>query len=213
VIINERQEKNMARILHVDASPRGERSISRMLTREFVEGWKRRHPDDAVTYRDVGHQPPPHVTEAWIVGAFAPPETHSAEARAAVQISDRLIEEFIAADRYVFGVPMHNFSVPSTFKCYVDQIVRVGRTFTADMHGLVLNKKMLIITARGGDYSSGTPTQAFDVQEPWLRTIFGFIGITDIRFIHAQGINLGDAARESALKHAHQQIGEILENW
>jgi FMN-dependent NADH-azoreductase len=203
----------MSTLLHIDASPRGERSISRLLTREFVEGWRRLHPDDVVVYRDVGRQPPPHVTESWVVGAFTPPATHPGDARAAMQLSDALVDEFLAADRYVFGVPMHNFSVPSTFKAYIDQIVRVGRTFRADGRGLVQNKKLLIVTARGGDYSAGSPAQAMDQQEPWLRTIFGFLGIEDIRVVHAHGMNQGDAARMAGVENARRQLAELMKNW
>jgi FMN-dependent NADH-azoreductase len=203
----------MSHILHLDASPRGERSISRQLSREFVEGWKRLHPADSVTYRDVGRDPAPHVTEAWVVGAFTPPEGQPADARAAMRASDALIDEFLAADRCVFGVPMHNFSVPSTLKAYVDQIVRVGRTFAADGSGLVAGKKMLVITARGGNYAAGSPVASFDCQEPWLRTIFGFIGVTDVRFIHAQGMNMGDETRMAGLKHARERIAELVKSW
>jgi FMN-dependent NADH-azoreductase len=203
----------MSRILHLDASPRGERSISRQLSREFIEQWKRLHPADSVIYRDVGHTPPPHVTENWVIGAFTPPDTHPPEAQAAMRFSDALIDEFLSADRYVFGVPMHNFCMPSTFKAYVDQIVRVGRTFTAEWKGLAVNKKMLVLTARGGQYAPGSPTASFDHQEPWLRTIFGFIGITDLRFIHADGMNLGDDVRAASLKRAREQIADLVKTW
>ncbi|MCE5303477.1 MAG: FMN-dependent NADH-azoreductase [Planctomycetaceae bacterium] len=203
----------MARLLHLDASPRGERSLSRRLTREFVEGWLRLHPDDSVVYRDVGRQPVPRVTEAWIEGAFNPPATWSADARAATQTSDLLVDEFLAADRYVFGVPMHNFGVPSTLKAYVDQIVRVGRTFTPEGRGLATGKRLLVLTARGGTYPPGSPTAAFDLQEPWLRTIFGFIGVTEVRFIHAEGLNGGDAARQAGLQSAREQMASLLNAW
>jgi len=200
-------------ILHLDSSPRGERSISRQLSREFIEGWKRLHPADCVVYRDVGRDPVPHVTEAWVVGAFTPLATRPADAQAAMRISDVLIDEFLTADRYVFGVPMHNFCVPSAFKAYVDQIVRVGRTFSANWKGLALGKKMLILSACGGNYGPGSPMQVFDHQEPWLRMIFGFVGITDISFIHAQGLNMGDESREAGLKHARERIAEVMKSW
>lgn len=203
----------MSRLLHLDASPRGERSLSRQLSGEFLEGWKRLHPSDTVIYRDVGHNPPPHVTEAWVVGAYAPPADQTPDSTAAMRLSDALVDEFLSADRYVFGVSMHNFSVPSTFKAYVDQVVRIRRTFSADWKGLVADKKMLVITARGGNYSPGSPTAPFDHQQPWIRTIFGFIGITDIRFIHAQGLNLGDESRSTGLKSAREEIAELLHSW
>ena len=203
----------MARILHLDASPRGERSISRQLSREFIAGWKRLHPADSVVYRDVAHDPVPHVTEAWVVGAFTPVETHPADAQAAMCLSDVLIDEFMEADRYVFGVPMHNFCVPSTFKAYVDQIVRVGRTFSVDGKGLAVGKKMLILSACGGNYAPGSAMHGLDHQEPWLRAAFGFIGITDISFIHAQGLNMSDESREAGLKFAREWIEELVKSW
>ena len=203
----------MAHILHLDASPRDERSISRQLSREFIEGWRQLHPTDSMVYRDVGRDPVPHVTEAWVVGAFTALDIRPADAQAAMRLSDVLIDEFLEADRYVFGVPMHNFSVPSTFKAYVDQIVRVGRTFSADGRGLASDKKMAIITARGGNYAPGSPMQTMDLQEPWLYAVFDFIGITDITFVHAQGLNMGDKARETGLKFARERIEELVKSW
>jgi len=146
----------MAHLLHIDASPRGERSHSRRMTREFVEQWKQQHPNDTVTYRDIGRNPIPHVDEAWIAAAFSPPEQHTPELSEAIRLSDRLVDEFLGADIYVMGVPMYNFSVPSGFKAYIDQIVRVGRTFDFEPNDagnaykpLVLGKKMFAIEARG----------------------------------------------------------------
>lgn len=202
----------MARILHLDASPRDKRSISRLLSHEFMEASRRLHPADSVVYRDVGHCPVPHVTEAWVVGAFAPPKIQPADAQAAIQLSDVLVDEFLAADRYVFGIPMHNFSVPSTFKAYVDQIVRVGRTFSAE-NGLASGKKMVIFTARGGNFAPGSPMRAMDFQEPWLRAIFGFVGIKDMTFIHAQGLNMGAEPREAGLQLARERIEQLVTSW
>lgn len=207
------RESNMSSVLHLDASPRGERSVSRQLSREFVEAWRPLHPRDCIVYRDVGHEPVPHVTEAWVVGAFSQPESCPSDAQAAMHLSNLLVDEFLTADRYVFGVPMHNLSVPSTFKAYVDQIVRVGRTFSADGKGLVAGKRMVIITARGGSYASGSAIQAMDHQEPWLRAVFGFMGITDITFVHAEGLNLGDELRETGLEYARGQIRELTASW
>lgn len=203
----------MSRILHVDASARGERSITRQMSREFIDGWKALHPDDTVVYRDVGRSPPPHVSEAWVVGAFTPAETHPADAQAAMEVSNTLVDEFIAADRYVFGVPMYNFSVPSAFKAYVDEIVRVGRMFSPEGKGLLSGRKMLILAASGGQYPSDSPMKAFDHQEPWLRTIFGFVGITDIRVIRAEGLNKDDSTRLASLQLVRRQIAEQIKNW
>jgi FMN-dependent NADH-azoreductase len=203
----------MTHILHIDASPRGDRSVSRTLSKEFISGWKDAHPNDTITYRDLGHYPVPFVSEDWIAAAYSSPEQHTPEQATAIQISNKLIDEFVAADRYVFDIPMYNFSVPANFKAYLDQIVRVGRTFSVDetgYKGLIPNKKMIIITARGGAYAEGTPTHAYDLQTPYLRLIFGFIGITDIEFIHAEGLNVSDEARSLAIANAQAALKEAI---
>ncbi|MDZ8259706.1 FMN-dependent NADH-azoreductase [Nostoc sp. ChiQUE01b] len=205
----------MVNILHIDSSPRGERSHSRELSKEFVSAWKAVHPEDAIAYRDLGHHPVPHVDEAWIAAAFSPPETHTSELTKAIRISDELVDEFLAADRYVFGVPMYNFNIPSTFKAYIDQIVRINRTVALDAQGfkgLVEGKKAVILTARGGDFSATSPFLAYDFQEPYLRTIFGFIGITDIQFINANSLNEGDA-RTQSLSEARAAIQDAIAQW
>ncbi|MEH1921249.1 FMN-dependent NADH-azoreductase [Nostoc sp.] len=205
----------MVNILHIDSSPRAERSHSRELSKEFVSAWKAAHPEDAIAYRDLGHHPVPHVDEAWIAASFSPPETHTPELTEAIRNSDELVDEFLAADRYVFGVPMYNFNIPSTFKAYIDQIVRPNRTFAIDaqgLRGLVEGKKAVIITARGSDFSATSPYAAYDFQEPYLRAIFGFIGITDIQFINANSLNEGDA-RTKSLSEARAAIQDAIAHW
>jgi FMN-dependent NADH-azoreductase len=202
-------------ILHIDSSPRAERSHSRELSKEFVSAWRAAHPEDAIAYRDLGHHPVPHVDEAWIAAAFSPPETHTPELAEAIRISDELVDEFLAAERYVFGVPMYNFNIPSTFKAYIDQIVRINRTVALNAQGfkgLVEGKKAVIITARGGDFSPTSPAVAYDFQEPYLRTIFGFIGVTDIQFINANSLNGGDA-RTQSLAEARAAIQDAIAQW
>jgi FMN-dependent NADH-azoreductase len=205
----------MAHILHLDASPRGERSHSRKLSHEFMKHWKAANPSDTITYRDLGRNPVPHVDEAWIGGSFAPPEARTPEMTQAIQTSDDLIDEFLAADRYVFGVPMYNLNVPSTFKAYIDQIVRAGRTFAVDANGykgLVEGKKMLFITARGSDFRQEFMAP-YDLQEPYLRAIFGFMGVTDVQFINANALNQGDAVRDQVLGEAHAAIKNAAVAW
>jgi len=195
----------MTHILHLDASPRGDRSVSRTLSKEFITHWKTAHPNDTVTYRDLGHHPVPLIDEPWIAAAYSAPDQHTPEQAAAIRPSNELVDEFLAADRYVFAVPMYNFSIPANFKAYLDQIVRTGRTFSVDetgYKGLVHNKKMTIITAQGGTYPEGSPTYAYDLQTPYLKLIFGFIGITDIDFVHVDSLALGDDARNLAIANA-----------
>jgi FMN-dependent NADH-azoreductase len=208
----------MAHLLHIDSSPRSERSRSRRLTREFVEAWKQNHPADTITYRDVGCNPVPHLDERWIAAAYTPPEQRTPELQEAIQISDQLIDELLAADVYVIGVPMYNFSVPSMLKAYIDQIVRIGRTFEFVAENadnpyipLVSGKKMFIITARGASgYGSGDRYEMLNHQDPYLSTIFGFIGITDITFIHVENEETGGAGLAESIANARTQIAQLV---
>lgn len=206
----------MVQLLHLDSSPRSfsgtpdsHQSITRMLTQEFVATWKAAHPDGTVIYRDIGHHPIPTVTESWIGASFTPPEQRSPELVNILQLSDQLIDEFLAADVCVFGIPMYNFSVPAVFKAYIDQIIRPGRTFAVDengFRGLAGDRKIVVITARGSNFRPGTPFAQYDHQEPYLRTIFGFIGITDIQFIHADQMVSDEATRTQSLEAAQAGI-------
>ncbi|MCU0536969.1 MAG: FMN-dependent NADH-azoreductase [Hydrococcus sp. Prado102] len=208
----------MARLLHIDSSPRGDRSHSRRLTGEFVDAWKQAHPTDIVTYRDVGQNPVPHVTEHWIAAAFTPPEQHTSQLQEAIRLSDLLVDEFLAADIYVIGVPMYNFSVPSTFKAYIDQIVRIGRTVAFEPNDsanvykpLVLGKKMFIIEARGDSgFQPGGRYEKMNHHDPYLVTIFGFMGITDITFIHVENDEYGGQKLADAIATARTKIAQLV---
>lgn len=208
----------MAHLLHIDSSPRGERSHSRRMTREFVEQWKQAHPGDTVTYRDVGRNPVPHVDEAWIAAAYTSPEQSISQLQEAIRISDQLVDEFLVADIYIIGIPMYNFSVPSTFKAYIDQIVRPGRTFAFEPEDaanhykpLVLGKKMFIITARGDSgFGPGERNESMNHQDPYLRTIFGFMGITDITFVHVENDELGGTSLAQSITNARTQIATLV---
>ena len=208
----------MAHLLHIDSSPRGDRSHSRRITREFVEAWQQAHPADTVTYRDVGRQPVPHVDEPWIVAAYTPPEQRSPELWEAIRESDRLIDELIAAEILVVGVPMYNFSVPSTFKAYIDQIVRVGRTFAIDHEDaedpykpLLKGKKMFVITARGASgFGPGERYGHMNHQDPYLRVAFGFIGITDITFVHVQNDEHSSESLAASIAAAQAQVAQLV---
>jgi FMN-dependent NADH-azoreductase len=206
----------MPTLLVVTASPRADRSVSRALTTFFLEHWKQRHPGDRILLRDVGHHPVPHVTEPWVVGAYAPMDQQTPESKAAIAVSDVLVEEFLSADRYVFGVPMHNFSIPSTFKAYIDQIVRAGKTFGAGpkgYEGLVTGKKALFLTASGGAYPPARAAAALNFQEPYLRAIFGFMGVTDVQFVTADNLNRGEDAARQSRERAENALRELVASW
>jgi len=206
----------MSKVLVITASPRGERSVSRTLTTNFAKLWAQHHPQDTVVLRDIGHHPVPHVTEPWVVGAFAPAEAQTPESKAAIAVSDQLVDEFLSADRYILGVPMYNLNVPSTFKAYIDQIVRAGKTFATGPNGyegLVKNKKALFITSSGGSFPQGSPMGAYNFQEPYLRAIFGFIGVTDVQFVVADSMNQGEDAAKVSREKADNTLKELAGTW
>ena len=180
----------MSTLLHIDSSPRGDRSITRSITHDFVEAWKGTHPGAKVISHDLGQEILPFVDEGWIAAAYS--QEFTSEQAAKLAISNQLIDELLEADRYLFGIPMYNFSVPASFKAYIDQISRVGRTFAFSekgIEGLLKGKKATIVTASGSVLREGTPYAAYNFQEPYLRAVWGFLGVTDIEFVVADGVN------------------------
>ena len=155
----------------------------------------------------------PPIDESWIAAAFNKSEILPAELANALHISDELIAELLKADRYVFGIPMYNFSVPANFKAYIDQIVRINRTFSPAWEGLLVHKKMLIISTRGSSYIAGTYLADYDFQEPYLRAVFEFIGVSDISFIYAENLNVGEEARRQSLTKTHDLIHQMITTW
>jgi FMN-dependent NADH-azoreductase len=179
----------MPTLLHLDSSPL-ESSISRELTREFVKTWKTAHPDGTVIYRNLAAHVPKPVDTAWIHSSFTPEDSRTSEQKAALAHSDELIAELEQADEYVIGVAMHNFSIPSVLKLWIDQVVRIGRTVAyteSGPLGALKNKKTTVLIASGGVYEPGTPAGAMNFIDPYLKTILGFIGVTDVKFVAAAG--------------------------
>ena len=177
-------------LLQIDSSPMGERSVSRKLTAEFAKTWLNAHPGGTVLARDLTRFDIPVVGASWAAAAHTPEDARTPLQRDVLAISDLLIAELHKADEYVVGVPMHNFSIPSTLKLWVDQVVRVGRTFAytaAGRNGLLAGKKATLLIASGGIYDQGSAAEAFNFVTPYLRTVFGFMGITDLNIIAAGG--------------------------
>jgi FMN-dependent NADH-azoreductase len=207
----------MTKLLHIDCSPRGDRSHSRQLAHHFVTNWQQAYPEDFITYRDLGHQIIPPVTETWVAAAFSPPATHTPELTDALQLSNELIGELSASDRYIFSVPMYNFGIPANFKAYIDQVCRVGQTFLAkpdgSYEGLLKDKKILVITARGGSFPPETPAAAFDFQAPYLRTVFGLMGVTDLTFVHAENLGQKGEVREESLEQSRLDLQRLVKEW
>jgi len=208
----------MIRLLHIDASVRQEGSKSRQLGKRFIDLWEAAHPDVQVIYRDVGQFPPSHPTEAFTIANYTPPDLRTPEMHMVLKQSDLLIDELLDVERLVFGIPMYNFSIPSMFKAYIDNLIRVGRTFrvTEDgkFEGLVTGKKALVISTRGASYSPPSPITQFDFQKPYLRAVFGFIGITDIIFVCAENLDFGQPVeREKNLEQAQLKLEELVHSW
>jgi FMN-dependent NADH-azoreductase len=180
----------MPTLLHLDASPL-ETSVSRELAREFATTWRTANPGGTVLYRDLAALTPAPISQAWVHAVFTPADSRSAEQKALLAPSDELIQELEAANEIVIGVPMHNFSIPSSLKLWIDQIVRAGRTFAygADgSRGLLTGKKATLIVASGGVYSPESPAAALNFVDPYLKAVLGFLGITDVRIVSVGGV-------------------------
>jgi FMN-dependent NADH-azoreductase len=200
-------------LLHLDASPRGERSRSRQLGQKFLTAWRAAHPGAVFVTRDIGREPPPFLSEAWVEGAFAPVDQQSTEAQAAISVSNRYVDELLAADEIVITTPIYNFSLPAALKAWIDQVVRAGRTFTISDGkpvGLVQGKRMIVIVASGGDYRPGSSGGASNFLEPYLRAVFGFIGITTVEFVYAHSQSLSASQAGEAIETAANTLESLI---
>lgn len=181
----------MATLLRIDSSPLAEgASFSRQLTAEFVDRWKRTHPDGKILTRDIASTGLSPVDAEWIGAAHTPQPSLTPRQHGVLALSNELIAELKAADEYVIGVAMHNFSIPAGLKLWIDQIARAGETFSYEggvPAGLLQNKKATFLVATGGVYDKGSPAFALNFVEPYLRSLFTFIGVKDTNFINVSG--------------------------
>ncbi len=180
----------MATLLHIDSSPLYDRSVSRQLSGAFVERWKTLRSGATVIDRDLNATSIPPISAEWIGAAYTPDEARTPQQKNLLALSDTLLAELERADEYVIGVPMHNFGVPSVLKLWIDQISRVGKTFSyanGAPKGLLVGKKATFIIATGGNYDAQTQMASFNFVEPYLRSVFGFLGVTDATFLTAGG--------------------------
>jgi FMN-dependent NADH-azoreductase len=178
----------MPTLLSIQASSRGDSSVSRILSDKFVEQWKQKYPAGQVTVRDLMKTDLPFLDIQWISGAYAPdPARRSPEMKAALGVSDTLIAEIRSADHILIGVPMLNFGIPAVLKAYLDQIVRLNETFSRESGGLLKDKVVKIILASGRVYTSGSPDAHLDFASGPLKAILNYMGITDIEIIFVGG--------------------------
>jgi FMN-dependent NADH-azoreductase len=196
-------------LLHVDSSILGSNSASRRLTADVVAAERRRVPGLTVVYRDLAAEPLGHISGGHLAaaqGAELPPELQHD-----VALGEEALAEFLASDIVVIGAPMYNFTIPSQLKAWVDRITVAGRTFRygpEGVEGLAGGKKVVIVSTRGGMYGAETPMASFDHQETYLRILFGFLGITDIIVVRAEGLAMSDN-RAASLEAAQSAIAAL----
>jgi len=200
----------MKTLLHIDTSIHSSQGESSRLAARFVERFQREHPEAAVIHRDLARDPVPHLTAERFAAFLARPEARTPTQSAIAAESDALIAELERADVVVLAVPMYNFGIPSALKAYFDHVARSGRTFrytAKGPEGLLKGKKAIVFATRGGVYA-GT---ARDTQTPYLRDFLAFVGITEVEFVHAEGLAMGESARDAALAHAERAIERLVE--
>jgi len=200
----------MKTLLQLNTSMFADGGQSTQLAVRFVAGWRKANPGAKVVVRDIGREPIPHLTAERFGAFLSKPEDRTDEQRAIVAFSDTLIDEIKRADVIVMGLPMYNFGVPSSLKAYFDHIARAGVTFryTAQgPEGLLSGKRVYVFATRGGAYA-GTP---LDTQSRYVGDFLRFIGIDDVEFVYAEGLNMGGERKETALQVAHEAIDRIAE--
>jgi FMN-dependent NADH-azoreductase len=207
------KEQKMKTILFIQSSPRGPQSYSQKVAQSVVDELEFRHPTANVVVRNLAQHPPPHVGEAFVGALSIPPHQRNPQQTAALKLSDTLIDELAAADIVVLAVPMHNFGPPSSLKAWIDHVVRVGRTVSYSEkngpEGALKGKRAILVLASGGVYSDG-PARPLDFQEPYLRAILGFIGLTDIEVVRVEGVAMSAIGPEKAVASAMARSTDLL---
>ena len=198
----------MSRVLIIESSARQQDSVSRQLTQTFINQWKAAHPKDEISVRDLAVNSVPHLDINLLGGWMKPAEQRSDVEQLSLERSNQLTDELLAADVLVMAAPMYNFAIPSTLKAWLDHVLRAGVTFKytdTGPQGLLSGKRAYVLTARGGIYAGSTA----DHQEPYLRQVMAFIGIHDVTFIHAEGMNLGGDFQEKGLNQANAKLSQV----
>jgi FMN-dependent NADH-azoreductase len=199
----------MKKLLVIESSPRGEQSVSRKVTKDLVEKLKAKEQFELV-HRDLIKNPLPHVDGTMVQAYYTPVEAQDARLKAAVAPSNAAVDELLAADVIVIGLPMWNFGLPSVLKAWIDHIVRAGRTFSFEggqLTGLVKNKEVYLVMASGSVFSNG-PFASYDFVVPYMKAVLGFIGVTNVHVVRAEGLN-DPAAAAGAIEKAKSQYANL----
>ena len=201
------------KLLHIDSSILAANSVSRQLTAQIVAKWQVSHPGTTVDYLDLATSAPSHLSADSLGFRMPPGAAELSEVQKSENaISEALVRQFLAADVIVVGAPLYNFSIPSQLKAWIDRVAQVGRTFKyteKGPQGLAGGKTVIVASTRGGVYSTSEGGRAMEHQESYLQTVFGFFGITDVRFVRAEGLAMGDAAKTQALASAELAIRAV----
>ena len=198
----------MKTLLQLNSSLFSGNGQSSRLSNEFVAAWREANPDGKVITRDLAASPVPHLDGERFGALLAKPEDRTAQQQAVVDFSDALIEELRNADVITLGLPMYNFGIPSTLKAYFDHIARAGVTFRyteTGPEGLLTGKKVYVFAARGGMYQ-GTPS---DTQTGYVRDFLRFIGLSDVEFVYAEGLAMGEESKQAGLAKAENVIRQL----
>ncbi len=189
------------KLLHVDSAITGANSVSRQLTRAIAAEWKATNPSATVEYLDLAIHAPGHLDGNVLGGGFKD------------EVSERLVSQFLASDVIVIGAPLYNFSIPGQLKAWIDRLAQAGRTFRyteKGPEGLAKGKTVIVASSRGGFYSNSEMGRAMEHQESYLQAVFGFFGITDVRFVRAEGLNMGPDVKAKAISGAEADIKAAL---
>lgn len=198
----------MTTLLQIKSSVFSDHGNSTTLANDFVARWQKAHPDGTVVVRDLGAEPLPHLSGERVQAFFTPADARTDAQKAHHDASQQLIDELNAADVVVLGLPMYNFGLPSTLKAYFDHIARAGITFrytASGPEGLITGKKVYVFAARGGLYKD-TPN---DSQTPYIKTFLGFLGMTDVEFVYAEGLNISEDSKKTSLEAAATHIASL----
>ncbi|MEJ2629661.1 MAG: NAD(P)H-dependent oxidoreductase [Acidihalobacter sp.] len=199
----------MKKLLQINASLFSSDGQSSRLANQFVAAWRDRNPDSEILTRDFAREPIPHLDADRFQAFLTPADARSPEQTEVVDFSDMLIRELSEADVVVIGLPMYNFGIPSTLKAYFDHVARAGMTFRYTENGpegLLQGKRVYVLAARGG-YYAGT---ALDSQTGYMRDFLGFLGMTDVEFVYAEGLNIDESSKQTSLAEAEQRLANLV---